>query len=199
MTAMAKAPVDPKKYARLLSRALPAVIETEAENERLLAEVERLMDKGEANLTPEESKLFALMVKLIEGFEEQAYPIGDVPPHQMLQHLMEARGLKQADLLPIFGSRGYTSDIVNGKRGISKEHALRLAKFFHVSPELFIREADEALPSGTIIHWGERDPQTRRVPVTCGKCQQKRSAAIRPHQEKRQWTGLCPSCAQKRG
>ena len=34
--------------------------------------------------------------------------------------------------------RGYTSDVVNGKRGISKEHAKKLGELFHVSPSLFI-------------------------------------------------------------
>jgi HTH-type transcriptional regulator/antitoxin HigA len=128
--------LDNKKYARLLARTLPVVIETEEENERMLAEVDKLMDKNP--LTPEESKLLDLMVRLIEDFEESAYPIGDVSPHQMLQHLMEARGLSQADLLPIFGGRGRVSEVVNGKRGISKEQAKKLSEFFHVSPELFI-------------------------------------------------------------
>lgn len=138
MTAIASAQIDAKKYARLLARSLPSVIETEEENDRMLAEVERLMDKGEDKLSPEESKLFRLMVRLIEDFEERAYPIPEAPPHEVLQHLMESNDYKQADLLPIFGSRGYTSDIVNGKRGISKEHAKALGEFFHVSPELFI-------------------------------------------------------------
>jgi len=114
------------------------VIETEEENERMLAAVERLMAKGEETLTPEEGRLFKLMVRLIEDFEQGAHPIPDAKPHEVLQHLLEARGLRQADLLPLFGSRGYTSDIVNGKRGVSKEHAKKLGRFFHVSPELFL-------------------------------------------------------------
>ena len=138
VTATAKVRIDPKKYGRLLSRTLPMVIETEEENERMLGAVERLMAKGEGNLTPEESRLFKLMVRLIEDFEAYAYPIPKVAPHEVLQHLMEARGLRQADLLPIFTSRGYVSDVVNGKRGISKEHAKELGEFFHVSPELFL-------------------------------------------------------------
>ncbi len=56
----------------------------------------------------------------------------------MLCHLAEARGLRQSDLLPIFGSRGYASDVMNGKRGISKVKAEELAAFFRVSPELFL-------------------------------------------------------------
>src|SRR5919197_2446440 len=91
MTATANTKIDEKKYGRLLTRALPSVIETEEENERMLAEVERLMDKGEENLSPEESKLFKLMVRLIEDFEERAYPIPDAAPNEVLQHLLEAK------------------------------------------------------------------------------------------------------------
>src|SRR5438045_882971 len=89
VTATAKRRIDPKKYGRLLSRTLPMVIETEEENERMLAAVERLMAKGEENLTPEESRLFKLMVRLIEDFEERAYPISEAKPHEVLQHLIE--------------------------------------------------------------------------------------------------------------
>lgn len=43
MTVTAK--LNEKKYAKLLAKALPVVIETEEENNRLLAQVDRLMDK----------------------------------------------------------------------------------------------------------------------------------------------------------
>lgn len=138
MTVTANARLDPKKYGRLLQRTLPAVVESEQDNERLLAEVERLLDKGEENLSPEETAVVGLMVRLIEDFEARAYPIPDAAPHEVLRHLLEAHGLRQADLLPIFGSRGYTSDVVNGKRGISKTHAKQLGDLFHVTPALFL-------------------------------------------------------------
>ncbi|MGH8245315.1 MAG: helix-turn-helix domain-containing protein [Gammaproteobacteria bacterium] len=51
---------------------------------------------------------------------------------------MEKRGLKQVDLVPIFNSRGYVSDVINGQRAISKAHAKRLADFFKVPADVFI-------------------------------------------------------------
>jgi HTH-type transcriptional regulator / antitoxin HigA len=130
--------VDAKRYARLLTRALPAPIKTEEEYERLLAEVERLMDKGEEALSPEETALLDLLATLIEHYEEQRYPIGPVSPHAMLHHLMDARDLTHKDVWPLFGSKGVASEVLNGKRAISKAQAKRLAEFFHVSPALFI-------------------------------------------------------------
>ena len=51
---------------------------------------------------------------------------------------MEQNDLRQADLVKIFGARGRVSDVVNGKRAISKARAKQLAEFFKVSPEIFI-------------------------------------------------------------
>ena len=45
--------LDLKRYGRLLARAVPKVIKTETENERALAIVESLMEKGEENVTPD--------------------------------------------------------------------------------------------------------------------------------------------------
>jgi len=96
------------------------------------------MSKGEDNLTPEETTLLELLVQLIERFEEKAYPIPEAPGYRVLQTLMENRGVKQADLLPIFGSRGIASEVYNGKRGISKAQAKKLGEFFGISPAVFI-------------------------------------------------------------
>ena len=104
----------------------------------MLAAIWDLMKKGEANLSAEELALLELMSVLVERFEEERYPIPDSPAHQILQHLMESRNAKRADLVPILGGRGRVSELVNGKRAISKAQAKALANFFHVSAELFL-------------------------------------------------------------
>lgn len=137
MTAAANVEIDPRRYGRLLVRVLPTVVKTEEENERMLAEIERLMDKGEG-ASPEELALLELMSRLVEDFEEEHYPIPEAEPHAVLKHLMGQRDMQPKDLLPVFSSRGYVSDVLSGKRGISKEKAKELAALFRVSPELFI-------------------------------------------------------------
>lgn len=127
---------DLRQYGKLLSRVLPGVIETEKENERMLAEVNKLMAKPK--LSPAESKLFDLMVRLIEDFEEQHYELNASTPNGVLRELMEARGVKQRDLWELFGSKGTASEVINGKRSISKAQAKALGKYFRVSPELFL-------------------------------------------------------------
>jgi len=116
---------------------MPMAIETEEENDRLLAEVEKLMSKGE-NLSPEEDALLRLLATLIQNFEENFYKPKAATPLEVLHHLMDARDLKQSDLLGVFGSKGIASEVINGKRGISKAQTKALAAFFGVSAELFI-------------------------------------------------------------
>ena len=129
--------IDNKKYARVLARVLPRVIATDEEHKRMLAEVEKLMDKGE-HRTREEDAALDLMARLIKDYEEVHHPLPNPSPREMLVYLMEQRGLKQADLLSIFKSRGYVSDVINAKRAISRVHAKQLAEFFKVSADLFI-------------------------------------------------------------
>lgn len=128
---------DEKIYGSLLGDALPQVIETEEECLRVEKIVGELLKKGD-RLSPEEDKLLDLFSDLIEKYEDAVYPISDAPPNEMLKFLMRENDLKQSDLLHIFGSSGITSEIVNGKRSISKAQAKKLAEFFKVSVELFI-------------------------------------------------------------
>jgi HTH-type transcriptional regulator / antitoxin HigA len=109
--------LDEKTYGQLLGRALPHVIHTDEESERLTNE---------------------LLTMLIDEYDQRRYPIRKASPQRTLQHLMEARSLTQKDLWKIFGSKGITSEVFHGKRSISKTQAKKLAEFFHVSAELFI-------------------------------------------------------------
>ncbi len=129
--------IDATKYARLLGRALPKVIETDEEFDRMVALLEEL-SVPERELSPEEGALAQLLQKLITDYDDKHYPIPDASPHEIVRYLMEQRELKQVDLVPVLGSRAQVSDVINGKRGISKAQAKKLAGFFHVSAELFI-------------------------------------------------------------
>jgi HTH-type transcriptional regulator/antitoxin HigA len=133
------ATIDLKRYGRLLAKAAPCVIATEEEHERALATVESLMEKGERKMTPEEDALLDLLTNLIRDYEATAYPPrAKSRPHQMVAFLLEQRDLKPSDLWPIIGSKGRVSEILTGKRSISKEQAKKLAAFFHVRTDLFI-------------------------------------------------------------
>lgn len=127
--------IDDVAYADLLVHALPRVIETDAENERMVAELEKL--DSLPRKTPEQRSLAELLTVLIENFERR-YDLGHADPLDALKSLMEDRGFRQRDLISIFGSSSVASDVLGGKREISKQHARRLAEFFSVPVGIFI-------------------------------------------------------------
>jgi|SRR5580658_1220781 HTH-type transcriptional regulator/antitoxin HigA len=130
--------LDTRRYGRLLAKALPAVIKSEDENNRMLAAIEGLLAKGEGNLTAEEDALLELLADLVHDFEERQYPLPSSPPHRMVAFLLEQRGLEPSALSPVLGAKSRVSELLSGKRGISKQQAKKLAAFFHVGVELFI-------------------------------------------------------------
>jgi HTH-type transcriptional regulator / antitoxin HigA len=128
--------LDRNNYPQLLAEFVPQAIDSETEYDRALAIAERLTFKKDR--TEAEIKFLKLVVVLIEDYEAEHYPMDDVAPHDLLQHLMESNGTRQADLVGLIGSRGVVSEVVNGKRAISKAQAKALGEFFSVSPGLFI-------------------------------------------------------------
>ena len=130
--------MDRKKYVRLANRILLKAIETEAEYDRMVAAVGELMEKGEDSLSPEESALLETMAILIQAHDDRHHPLPKAAPNEMLAYLMETSGRTTRDLLSIFGTRGGVSEVLNGKRSISKEQAKKLGAFFKVSADLFI-------------------------------------------------------------
>lgn len=130
--------IDPRKYARLANRVVVKAIETEKEYDHMVVAVERLMDKGEERLSPEESALLETLAILVQAYDDRHHPLPPLAPNQMLAYLMETSGRTAADLLPVLGMRGRVSEILSGKRSISKEQAKRLASVFKVTADLFI-------------------------------------------------------------
>ena len=127
---------SPDKYGSLLAQYQPKPITTEAENESAIALAQVLEHKD--NLSQEETTLLELLYVLIEQFENENYPIAQGSPLETLTHLMEENQIKQEELVGIIGSRGVVSEVVNGKRSISKNQAKALAQFFNVDVALFI-------------------------------------------------------------
>jgi HTH-type transcriptional regulator / antitoxin HigA len=125
------------EYSALLSRALPTVIRSEAENERHLGMLEELDNKGR-RMTAAERRMADLLSLLIEDFEEKHYSLKASTPLEVLRELIQANNLKQKDLVDVFGTPSIVSEVLHGKRQFTTEHIRRLSRRFHVSPEVFV-------------------------------------------------------------
>jgi HTH-type transcriptional regulator/antitoxin HigA len=124
------------QYARLLTRFSPVAIESTTEHGRALEAVAALMNKKDRSAA--ETSLLKLMAVLIEDYEQRRYSMGEASPLETLKELMRAREMQAKELWTVFGSKGITSEVLNGKRGISQQMARKLGEVFHVSPAVFI-------------------------------------------------------------
>lgn len=98
--------------------------------------VTRVGSKGKA--VQEEIDLLTL---LIEKWDEDHNTFQDVDPITLLRSLMKDHHLKSKDLVDILEvSKGYVSEILNYKKGLSKEVIRKLASHFKLSQEAFNRE-----------------------------------------------------------
>src|SRR5258708_1926005 len=125
------------EYAALLSSTLPAVIRSEAENERCIRRLEEF-DRKSSRMSAAERRMADLLTLLIEDFEEKHYALKSASPVEVLHELMRATNLKQKDLVDVFGTPSIVSEVLHGKRQLTIEHIRRLSQRFHVSPEVFI-------------------------------------------------------------
>jgi len=129
--------LDPIAYGKLLALELPRPIQNGREFDRMVARLEEL-DFSKLKLTREKEALREILAALIEVYDEEHHHVPEQPPNEAVKYLMEQRGLKQKDLVPVLGSRAQVSDLVNGKRGISKAQARKLAEYFGVSAEILL-------------------------------------------------------------
>jgi HTH-type transcriptional regulator/antitoxin HigA len=125
-----------REYSTLLTKIPPKVIRTARENEKYV-EILYDLDRRSKRLTPAEQEFAELLTLLIEDFEEKQYQLPRAEPVAVLRFLMDQHGLKQKDLLDVFGTPSIVSEVLSGKRELSKHHIRRLSHRFHVSPELF--------------------------------------------------------------
>jgi HTH-type transcriptional regulator / antitoxin HigA len=129
---------DRQRYIDLLSEYQSKLIATEAENDRALAMVEKLMHLS--SRTPEQEELYDLLFVLIEKFEEEFYPpLSETNPRSMLAFLIEQRDMQPSDLVHIFGSTEAVADILTGKAQIDRLSAELLGQLFYVNMMLFIQ------------------------------------------------------------
>lgn len=122
-------------YAALLKRTPPKVIRTQQQNEEYIRILEEMERRG--NLDEDEKEFAELLTLLIENFEDKNYQLRPSTPLEVVAELMDSNGLRQKDLVDVFGTESVVSEVLNGKRELNKDHIKRLSARFNVSPELF--------------------------------------------------------------
>lgn len=112
-------------------------VRTEEDYAQALATIEVLLGEIGSDENHPLAEVLDWLAERVAVYEEERHPIPEAEPKEVLRFLMDQHGLKQDDLADC-APQGRISDILSGRRGISKEIAKKLARRFGVSAALFL-------------------------------------------------------------
>jgi len=101
------------------------------------ATIDALLDEVGDDETHPLTDVLDYLANQIKVYEDDNVRIPEAQPREVLRFLMEQHGLKQDDLGDC-APQSRISDILNGKRAISKDIAKALARRFHVHADVFL-------------------------------------------------------------
>lgn len=123
----------------VLDISSPHVLRTAAEFDAAVAEIDRLLDLDPQPSTDAYDRLELLSV-LVEDYEARHHPIdsSDLTPQDVVDFMLEQRGMSRADLAPLMGGRSRVSDFFNGRRALSKGQIEALREHLGIPADLLI-------------------------------------------------------------
>ncbi|HZV76959.1 MAG TPA: helix-turn-helix domain-containing protein [Candidatus Babeliales bacterium] len=123
-------------YRHLLTEELPHAIHNDREHRKYVLRAEELLEKKRRSAA--EELYLELLTVLIDRYEDENHVIETPDPIAALRELMLAKGMSQAALSELLGSSGIASEVLSGKRALSKAHIRKLSEVFNVSADLFV-------------------------------------------------------------
>ena len=129
------------EYQSLLLDFTPRPIRAETEYRRSMRQIDRLMKMEK--LSRAESQLLELLTTVVEEYESTECPTPKVSQPDLLAHLIDARGVSQAEVARETGiPSSVITNVLKGRRGISQANIVRIARYFHVSPAVFMESVE---------------------------------------------------------
>jgi len=114
------------------------IIKTEEQYKDYCNILEALVDDKSTEAKEDEIELLTL---LIEKWDNEHSTLGDADPIEILKNLMDENKLKAKDLSSILSiSKSTVSEILNYRKGLSKDIIRKLADYFKVKQEAFNRQ-----------------------------------------------------------
>ena len=124
--------------SNLLDFRKPHLLRNDMEYEAAIAEIERLMERGEiAPGTPDYERLEFLSV-LVEQYEESEFPIGRANPQAVVDFMLEQKGMTRADLYDVMGGKSRVSEFFSEKRELSINQVRALRDVLAIPADLLI-------------------------------------------------------------
>lgn len=123
----------------VLDISSPHVLRTGAELEAAAAEIDRLLDGNPQPSTPEYDRL-ELLSLLVEDYESRNNPIDDgtLTPQDVVDFMLQQRGMTRAELAPLMGGRSRVSDFFNRRRALSRGQIQALREHLGIPADLLL-------------------------------------------------------------
>lgn len=116
-----------------------APIKTEKDYEGALERIEELFD---AKPNTQEGDELEVLITLVSAYEEVHFSIEAPDPIEAIKHIMEARGLRNKDMVDFFGSTSKVSEVMSKKRRLSLSMIRNLHSNLHIPAALLVKEYD---------------------------------------------------------
>ncbi len=126
---------DRRQYMRLVEQFPPVKIRTAEQAKATESRIEVLLARP--NPSEAEEAYVDLLSDLLADWEDSTVKIPDIDGVELLRALLEDRGLRQKDLVGVFATESVASEVIAGRRELSRKHIEGLARFFKVSPAAF--------------------------------------------------------------
>ncbi len=132
-------------YLRMV-RAFPLrPIRSESELDRAIEVIDSLIAKEDLDSGQED--YLDVLGDLVHKYEAEHDPMAAVSDADMVRFLLESNEMAQTELAQRSGIAESTiSDILAGRRKLSRRHIASLSRLFRVSPAVFFPEAVEIIP-----------------------------------------------------
>ncbi len=101
-----------------------------------------LLDRDDLDRAEED--YLDVLSDLVERYEDKhhAIPTDDLTDAELLEHLIEAKGVTQAEAARGAGiAESTVSELLSGKRRLTRGQIGKLACYFHLSPAVFLPRA----------------------------------------------------------
>jgi HTH-type transcriptional regulator/antitoxin HigA len=136
MTIKAAAVTLPDTYFELVKQFPLTHIRDDAHLEAAQEVIDQLLEEA---LDEGGQEYLDALTDLVETYEDEHEAIPDASEADVLRMLMEGKPISQATLAKEVGiAQSTISAVLSGDRELTKEHLVKLAKFFHVSPAVFL-------------------------------------------------------------
>jgi HTH-type transcriptional regulator / antitoxin HigA len=121
------------------------IIKTDAQYIRYCEKLEALVDGGKKTKTIQDE--IELLTLLIEKYDAEHNTFDDADPIELLKSLIKGHKMKAVDLANLLDvSEGLVSDMLNYKKGLSKDTIRILSEKFKLNQEAFNRPYELHVP-----------------------------------------------------